>query len=1041
MVPREVSQKGIADSINRSRSYVSRVIRQLMNKGLVKEKLKYLKENQKRKRKVYFLTKEGIKKEKQLREHLLSEEVKVRTKKGVKQIQICDLDDYVNAKDILLFAILNIDKFDEIDLRNFEGPAKPDFINRQAEIEKLQKKLDQVKENGCSVIFVVGKAGIGKTSLTMELKKYSKENNFKFLHGKGYFETTDPYTPLKTAFEEYSDDYDGGITFSIFDKSMEGEKSHKKRKFNNHFLFFDFMDELKKFSEIQPLVIFLDDLHWSDSSTLRLLYYLVDNLEENPVLFIGAYRSGAIDSKHPLNDIRKRLSRIKKYDEIELEPLGWKDTRKMVLSILNSQQISSEVIDVIHSITEGNPLFIKEFTDLLLEEGILPIQGADHEINKENLDIPRIIDDTLQRQLDINLSRKSKNLAEIGSVIGEIVPYELLLKCSELKEMKVLSAINELIESEIWEEDSKDNKFIFEHKLMVKIIYKDIPHFKKRKLHRIVGDQIKEIYASNIEEYYSDIAYHYDRGEKTKEAVEYYIKAGEEAERRFAHENAVNLYEKALTLATNTKRIYVYNKLGKAYMISGDFNQASKYFKNILDAKNCTKKLKQEVIAEMSDIYIKQGNFKEAMEISEKGMDLIEEDNSLKCRLLHSKGIIKKKIGDYKKAEDFFKEERKIAEKIDDQNEISRALHGIGTLKINKGENEEALKFLKKSLKIRRGIDNNKGISDTLNNMGIIFKRIGDYEKALECFDETLEIEKKIDNKQGMIKVLNNIGIINKNLGNFEKAIEYYQQSLDIGKKLGDNIGMAKINVNIGNIYEISGHYDEALNYFNEALDIEKDIGDKAGIGAVLNNIGSIYHKKGDLERALKHHKRSMEIGRKLGLTTNVAGSLYNIGTIYHDQGDYDKAFDYFNESYKKAKEVEEKRLMIYIKNSLADTCLMLRSTEKALEYAMGATDISEKMGAKRELGISYRILGKVHREISDFKKAKKDFDKAKSILREINDKVELSKVLYEEGVLLSEINNPKEANKCFNDAMTLFKKHNKVSWVEKCVEQLDNLP
>ncbi|MFW6047485.1 MAG: tetratricopeptide repeat protein [Candidatus Woesearchaeota archaeon] len=827
------------------------------------------------------------------------------------------------------------------------------------------------------------------------LKKYAKQRGFKFLEGKAYHESADPYLPFKKAFKEYIKKEEN----PLFPKSNGISKKEDVIKGQDSFeserqsVFFEFTDKIRNISKESPLIIFIDDLHWSDKASLNLLNYMIDDLSNSPVFFVTAYRSKSVNEDHPVKYLSSRLSRTHKYNEIRLKPLTMVNVREMLNSVLDLTKIPYDFVETIYNITEGNPLFVEEFIDVLRKKEKLPSDTSNYPTSEEELPMPKIIENMLKQQLNIHLSKDAKKVAEWGSIIGDKIPFNLLLGSLNIEEIRLFDMIDELLELDIWKEIPGEESFTFSNKLMRKIIYDGLAQTKKRKLHNVVAENMVNIYKENLNEYYSDIGYHYDQAEKINKAIDFYIKAGKKAEKVYAHENAIDMYYRAVDLAEKEdKKIDILEKIGKVNKLLGGYEDAIKIFRKIIEKLDNIQK-KQEIISELSEIYFSIGELDKSLKRVEEGLSLNDQDDIMNCKLLSVKGRIHLQRREYEKSKHIFSEEKEMAERIQNKKEIAQALHHISTVKINEGNYESALESLNKAVEIREDIDDRIGLSESINNLGIVYKRKGELEKAKQYLERALEIIEEIGKKDSILKTLNNLGILYKNKGKINKALKYHKKSVDIGERIGDKSGTAAALNNIGYIYQLKGDKEEALEYYDKALKIGEEIDDKNRISMSLNNIGSIYENKGELEKALEYYNKSLEIG----------------------------------------KDLDNNHSKILVRCGIAEVYLKMGEIDKAIQKAEKALETSRNFEGKKEEGLAHRVLGECYRKNGRFDEAKSELETSLEIFEQINNKEEYYKVNYEMGLLAEKIDGKSNEKEKIRESLGYFEDQGLEWWAEKC--------
>ncbi len=1036
--PYEISQAGIAKVVDGSIGRVSRIIRKMKGEGYVKEKKKYLTNKQNRKRKVYYLTDKGKEKEKEISEKFIDKKITVKTEDGNKEFKASKVIEKFDNINSLLDILVRLKNQDILDLSEEKESDELSFVNRKDQLEKLKNVWDKVKKGKGFTVFIKGKGGIGKTTLVNEFKNSIKIKKFIFITGKAYSQTSDFYLPLKEAFENYDEDVELPMSQVTSEKKLEIEDNSYIEASKNS-LFFEFTNQVKELSKEKPLIIFLDDLMWADKATLHLLNYMTKNLSDNPVLILGAYRPELVNDDHVLNAVINRLSRASNFKEIILKPFDWEETREILDSLTSLNNISSEFVDLIYKNSEGNPLYVREFMEHLKEEKKLPPNTSDYPIKKDILEIPPNIEDILLRRIDFDLNKESRRIASIGSVIGEEIPFELLKELTDLTEIELLHSIDELLERKLWSEKDENDSYTFQHILIKEVIYNNNSDIKKKRFHRLVAKNIKEIHKDNINKYYSDIAYHYEKAGDESEAKKYYLKAGKEAERVYAHDDAVDMYKKALKLNEQEKHIEIREKLADVKKMIGDLDKAKKHYQEILE-KTDDPLVIGRMRSKLGQIFITQGDYEKAIDITNKGLSNYDGEGTLKCDLLDVKGQVYSKKGKYEKAKKIFSKEKRIAKNVQGKKEIARALYQIGSIELDEGQTDQALKSLEESVEINKEIEDNLALSKSFIALGTTFQKMGDLEKAIEYFERTLQIAEKIDNKLSIIRSLNNMGnIFNIKRENY-KALDHYKRGLKNAKKINDKAGKAKINLNMGVVYGSISEFDKALDHFENTLEIGKELNDKPVVTKSYNNIGSIYHRKGKFEKALDFYKNSLDNSREIGNKNSTAESLLNMGSVHNKKGKFNKALEYLKESLKLTKEVGNKRLKIFIFNRMGESYLGLEETDNAKEYLEKALNLSDKLDLVNERAMTFRFNGKLYLKIGKLNDAKKYLNDGLDLIGEVEDNVEKFKIFYELGRLYREQDENEQAKNYLEKSHDKFKELGMNWWTKQCEAELDKI-
>jgi predicted ATPase len=331
--------------------------------------------------------------------------------------------------------------------------AEPVFVGRASELEQLQGLVDSVC-NGIGVtVFVVGEAGSGKTRLVKEFLNIAGKKDVRILRGFCISNTQVPYFPFVEAFyhdhpslqpEETRVSVADGLGITGWLKGTEvaeaeplgiggwlkGPRHHRKldkqvalspevRKDMTHAAV---ANALISISSKQPLIFFIDDIHWADSASLSLLQYVSRATASSRVLIVATARleelgSDAEGHPHLLTETLRLMSREDLYTEIKLSNLNQTEIARLVEAMV-SGTIDPGLVDKLAKDCQGNPLFAVESVRMLLEFGSLVQNDGIWSLSTDQLRIPTKVKDVILYRLG-RLNSTQRRMLDLGSVIGE----------------------------------------------------------------------------------------------------------------------------------------------------------------------------------------------------------------------------------------------------------------------------------------------------------------------------------------------------------------------------------------------------------------------------------------------------------------------------------------------------------------------------------------------------------------------------------------------------------------------------------------------
>ncbi len=915
LVPYSTCQQGLSESLDVSQARVAQLVKELKEKDLLKEKKKHIVGLQ-RQRKAYFLTSKGFQKGEELKDELKDMEVTVRTDHTEEDISLDSIDKYVDSEDPLLTALNRIDEKGKVDLREPEEETEEVFVDREEELDKLKELAKSLKKEGNKVLFIKGEAGVGKTSLVSKFKDDFLTKNYNFVAGRAYFDKADPYLPFTEAFSEYRDD--PGVNFPFYDflngNTQNGELERQS-------IFYDTVESVKSIASKKPLVIFLDDIQWADSTTLQLFYYILDNTEESPVFFLGTYRPEEVSEDDPLMEIIQRVSRDHIYEEIDLEPFSSAETEKIIKNLVKDEKVPEDFVTLIQDITDGNPLFIKESITQMLDEGTIDVKNDVYPKSRNEVEIPRIINDIIDKWIK-KLNKDTKRILEISSVVGEKVPFDLLSNIFNMDELELMNHLDILVGSDLWEDEPNEDIFYFSHGLIQLSVYENIPSTIRKRYHQKIGETIENLYEDEIENYFSELAFHFERGDRVEESVDYYFKAGDRAEGVYAHENAIQMYEKGLELINKVKKpnfeeADILERLGDVYEVIGKYEKSRDNFNQAIE-KTDDKEVRAKLYCKVGGTHLDQGNYNLALEVLEKGLDTLDKENEKKCRLLNRKGWALMRKGDLQKAENIFQEERTVAENIDNKKERAQAVH----------------------------------------NQGVFYLKKGEYSNAKKKFEKTIELRKEIEDKEGLSSSYNNLGVVYSNEGDLDESLNYLKKSLDIVKEIGDIRSVSLNLLNIGEEYYNKGELDKALEKYDESLSAKEKIDDKEGMAFCHNYIGEVYREKVRISDAVESHEKSLEIAEEIKNQKMIINSLLSLAQDKLRSDEVDEGLSLAKEAFEKTKESGLKSKRYKAKRTMGKGYRLDDEFERAEKVLEEALEELEEGGDKKEKGKILYELG-----------------------------------------------------------------------------------
>ncbi len=321
------------------------------------------------------------------------------------------------------------------------------------------------------------------------------------------------------------------------------------------------------------------------------------------------------------------------------------------------------------------------------------------------------------------------------------------------------------------------------------------------------------------------------------------------------HSNFISAIEWSVRNENSEKGIITVAALGRFWNITGQYSTGIRLIEIILEsAGSLNKSSKVNVLNWIGSFKSSQGDYEQAKKYYEEILIIRKEtgDKSGIAGSIHNLGNVALSQGDYEKAKKYYEESMAIYKEIGDKKGIATPILSLGNISLNQGDYEKAKMYYEESLAIKKEIGNKDGIARSINNLGNLAYYQGDYEQAKKYYKESLHICNEIGNKNGIAASISNLGSVASNQGEYEQAKKYYEESLDIRREIGNKNGIAESIKNVGNVAYDQGDYKQAKKLFEESLSIYKEIGYKIGMADSVNYLGNAAYRLGEFEKAIK---------------------------------------------------------------------------------------------------------------------------------------------------------------------------------------------
>jgi len=299
-----------------------------------------------------------------------------------------------------------------------------------------------------------------------------------------------------------------------------------------------------------PLLLIIEDLHWSDDLSLDLISLLMDELMTTQMMIVCVYRPEQEHRCMKLSSLAQRKC-FENFTGIQLQKLSRVQSSQLVQSLLTIDALPEKVREIILLKSEGNPFFIEEVIRSLIDKGLVYKDGDKWttRVDISDISVPDTIHGVIMERID-RLESETKYVLQCASVIGRLFKYRLLDHLMS-HERRLEQYLDELESKDlVYEERSiPELEYTFKHALTQEATYQTILEQRQKAFHRQVAEGIEKLYSDRLEEFYEELVHHWERSGVKEKTLEYLVKVGQKASKNYLNETAVEYYTRAIELA------------------------------------------------------------------------------------------------------------------------------------------------------------------------------------------------------------------------------------------------------------------------------------------------------------------------------------------------------------------------------------------------------------------------------------------------------------------------------------------------------------
>jgi class 3 adenylate cyclase/tetratricopeptide (TPR) repeat protein len=816
------------------------------------------------------------------------------------------------------------------------------FIGRTAELEQLRDALDRASQGHGQVVAVVGEPGVGKSRLVWELTHSHRVHGWLIVesasvsYGKataylpviellrGYFgieSRDDPRRirekitgrvltlapslgPAVSALLALLDVLVDEASWQALDPLQRRQQT---------------LDAVKRLllreSEVQPLVVVFEDLHWIDGETQSLLDSLVESLPAARLLLLVNYRP----------EYRHVWGGKTYYRQLRIDPLPPESADELLATLLGSDAALDPLTRLLVERTEANPLFLEESVRALVETGALAGERGAYRLTRpvESLALPASVQAILAARID-RLEPEVKRLLQTAAVIGKEVTLPLLLAVADAPEPEVRAALTRLQTAEFLYETRlfPDLEYTFKHALTHEVAYQGLLHDRQRALHARVTEAIERLAPDRVAEQAERLAHHALRGELWEKAVAYCRQAGLRAMARGANREARAHLEQALEALRHLP------ETRETIELTIDLH---------IDLRNALVPLGE---------WVRMGDYLHEAERLARTLG----DPQRLGRVATFMTSLCRATGDYDRSIRFGQEALSIARTLGDRAIEVVATSILGVTHASRGEFSEAIPLLERNVALEGDLRYERfggaSIQSAFSGSSLsdVLSHLGRFDEAIGHAEASVRIAEVADHPLTLYGGLLALGLAHLRRGDLQRATRILERSLELCRTWQVPLGTPVVAATLGAAHALAGRADEALPLIAGAVKESHSSPFHQRPAHILLCAGLACLSAGLIDEARSHAREALALSGRLGARGSVAHALCLAGDVASTDGAED-AEGYYREALALAGELGMRPLVAHCHLGLSKLYRRASNDGKAEEHLKTATTMYREMG------------------------------------------------------------------------------------------------
>jgi tetratricopeptide (TPR) repeat protein len=649
-------------------------------------------------------------------------------------------------------------------------------------------------------------------------------------------------------------------------------------------------------SQVQPLLLVFEDLHWIDAETQALLDSLVESLPTAPLLLLVNYRP----------EYQHGWGSKTYYTQLRLDPLPPASADALLQALLGDDPSLAPLKQHLIARTAGNPFFLEESVRTLVETGVLMGEPGAYRLAQvlPTIQVPATVQAVLAARID-RLPPEEKRLLQTAAVVGTEVPLPLLQTIADVPEATLHRSLVHLQAAEFLYETRlfPEQEYTFKHALTHEVAYGSLLLERRRALHARIVEALETLAPERGAEQVERLAHHALRGEVWDKAVTYCQQVGIRANTRAAFHEAVAAFEQALQALAhlhepdNTRGLAIELRLA----VDGPLTALGENGRRralLSEAEALARALDDRawlgrVLARMAMVLRLTGDPTGAIVVGQQALELAAAlgNSALQMEASHRLGQIYLSLGDFGRAVELLRCNVEAADRasgtsstvffrIESQAWLAWTLSALGAFTEGRRHGEDAL---------RLATLEGRGETPILAHgcLGHVYLAQGDLEHAIRVLDQGLALCRASGDRTWLRRIVASLGYAYALQGRLAEGRMLLEEAISVTIRTGGLHDHAHRVAWLSEVWRLAGRREEAWQHAHQALDLARQHKERANEALALHQLGTVqaHADPPDTVQAEAYYQQALALAEELGMRPLVAHCHHGLGRLYHQTG------------------------------------------------------------------------------------------------------------------------------------------------------------